>query len=354
MAFYILDIPASPHDLKQRLAIDGIYTGEVNTIDVDINGDGVIYLFELRLSVGEIPADASGANMSWSPNAEDHASNNPMDYIYAGAPHGALHGFTPLVEKGVPLTVSAGNTGVGEGPGVQMFASGPWEFSVAATDGSGNIAGYSDHGTGRMGSFAVDGTVGSSYGTSYAAPRLGAAFSELRDKGFTTPEAHTWLEMNGEFVDNPFSEGQYVSPLLSYAKHARVPEGIGNKATLDAAYSVLMGRHSDGEGLNYWVGEADDKNLEEAVFDFARTADSLSLGFTDTDAEVEVYERIKDHYHLFMGREADEPGLGYWMEEATSGRYGWNEIHWEEFTTVFAGSIPDGESRFTDTIDIFV
>jgi hypothetical protein len=249
-------------------------------------------------------------------------------------------------QKGIPLFHAAGNDGHDGGI---SGGTGPYEFAVTALDHSGgSLAGYAEHGRGNMVEFVFDGTSpGGWEGTSFAAPKVAAGVTNLMDNGLDMFQAYTWLDMNvALYIDNPNSLGDYVEPDLGSTSQGEV-EAIGVRETLDAAYTVGMGRKADGGGLDFWTRVADTHGLETTLGHMARTA---AANGDDGKDEATVFERVQDHYHLFLGREPDEEGFNWWMERVARLEYGEQSIDWDQFTTDFISGI-QGTSQFTDTMD---
>lgn len=87
------------------------------------------------------------------------------------------------------------------------------------------------------------------------------------------------------------------------------------KAFVTRLYNVCLGREPDESGLNNWVG---------ILVDRKQTGSQVANGFIFSDEFKsknycnECY--VKQLYRAFMGREYDDGGLGYWVNELETGK----------------------------------
>ena len=79
-------------------------------------------------------------------------------------------------------------------------------------------------------------------------------------------------------------------------------------------YTKAMGRTGEADGLNYWCGMILSKKMTPVA-----VAEQFIYSKEFTDKNLSDKEYIKVLYRTFMGREADNAGLNYWLGEMKKG-----------------------------------
>ena len=84
---------------------------------------------------------------------------------------------------------------------------------------------------------------------------------------------------------------------------------------VERCYTVTLGRGSDADGFEYWKnqllnGESVGENIAYGFL--------FSPEYLEKDKSPEDY--VTDLYHLFMGREPDEDGYNYWLNQLQEGK----------------------------------
>ena len=79
-------------------------------------------------------------------------------------------------------------------------------------------------------------------------------------------------------------------------------------------YSIALGRKGDADGLNYWTGMILTKKLtpQQVADSFVFSKECVSKNLNNT-------EFVKMLYRLYMGREYDQGGLNYWLQQMDKG-----------------------------------
>ena len=79
-------------------------------------------------------------------------------------------------------------------------------------------------------------------------------------------------------------------------------------------YSIALGRKGDTDGLNYWTGMILTKNLtpQQVADSFVFSKECVNKNLNDT-------EFVKMLYRLYMGREYDQGGLNFWLQQMNKG-----------------------------------
>ncbi len=82
-------------------------------------------------------------------------------------------------------------------------------------------------------------------------------------------------------------------------------------------YTKALGRSYDGDGLQYWHNKIDENKTRENVLDVALNGFLHSEEFQSFNLSNEDYAKVL--YRTFLGREAEEDGLNYWVNKLNSG-----------------------------------
>jgi hypothetical protein len=225
-------------------------------------------------------------------------------------------------------------------------------YSIAV--GAYNVASetvydWANRWNGLLVDFWADGKApGGALGTSFAAPRVTGAIANLMRAGLDVWQAKTAL-----YVDSvPIStNGHGDLALLDEAKARTRTQAvqIGPSERVMAAYVVGCGRRPDQAGWTWWTDQARRYGTDSTIHAFLASAKNGSDWFNH---KIPVARRVQCHYHLLLGREADDGGMQWWLRQLAHGRYGgidvdpdsgfetakdnqWYEINWPAFTRDF-------------------
>jgi hypothetical protein len=229
-------------------------------------------------------------------------------------------------EAGKTLVFAAGNFGAFKPLSMSFESSLPFSLNISAMDETHQISSYSSVNPGIT-NYIADGSIqymGQTYhGTSFAAPRVTALVAMLQDKyqhSLDNSEIHTILDLasKGELMTisgHPEIAGSYYhviddSVFAKALNSSYVPGTIDNKVKVSALYELVLNRVADDEGLAYWTAIADKQGIG-AVFNSAK-------GYAQHYSEegVSLFDKVQDLYHLFLGREADDKGMAWWLDVA--------------------------------------
>ncbi len=83
---------------------------------------------------------------------------------------------------------------------------------------------------------------------------------------------------------------------------------------VDRCYEVALGREADKEGYEYWVSNLNNGQAcgAQVGFGFIFSAEYVNKNTTNE-------QFVTDMYSMFFGREADEAGYNYWLEQLNNG-----------------------------------
>jgi hypothetical protein len=292
-------------------------------------------------------------NVSWGGGD----SRNPVRWaltqrLYTWSEYSRSHPQAVYEDGGGIVVYASGNDGNDDG----VSGSAAGIYSIAA--GAYNVAGetvydWANRWNGLLVDYWADGKApGGALGTSFAAPRVTGAIANLMRAGLTLWEAKTAL-----YVDSiPIStNGHGDLALLDEAKARTRTEAvqIGESERVMAAYVVGCGRRPDQAGWTWWTDQARTNGLDETLGHMLRTARANGDW---QQHKVPVARRVQCHYHLLLGREADDDGMKYWLRQIAHGHYGgvnvdpdsgfetaegpqWYEIDWASFTRDFVSGI---------------
>lgn len=108
------------------------------------------------------------------------------------------------------------------------------------------------------------------------------------------------------FYENEVVNGRMTLDEVRDAIRTSTEGGIDSSALLREAYQDIMGREADDAGLNYWLNEINSGNA---------TIEQVRSALQGSDEA-----RLRAAYRDILGQEADEEGLAYWLGEIQSGR----------------------------------
>ena len=259
--------------------------------------------------------------------------------------------FQGLVEKaflrGTFTVASSGNgwSGLDAMPTSSAFADNPFVVSAAALDyseGAPKKAWYSQFAPGIT-NFALDGTFEDAhgalhYGTSFSAPRLSALFCSVQDRfpGLSMAQAYSIVETTSSHIalEQDFISGscidfaQVPDPAKALAYDPALAGAVTPRMVAESAYELMLDRQPDEQGLEWWSAKIAEN--AGAALDLAAQitqGERISRAELSGDAvarnvyeRVPVIEKTMAMYHLFLGREADDAGLAYWMGVAEHNR----------------------------------
>jgi hypothetical protein len=338
------DVYTGPDDSITHRIIDEACEG---TVPLGVIGDTLRQIRD-DMQAGTIPTGP--VNVSWG--AGD--SRNPIrwsltQYLRDVGSYDRTHPQVIYEDAGGIVVYASGNddndTGVsGSAAGMYSIAAGAFNLD---TD---SVYDFANRWNGLLVDYWADGQAPSgALGTSFAAPRVAGAVANLMRAGLTLWEAKTAL-----YIDSlPIStNGNGDLALLNEAKAKSRTSAvsIAESERMLAAYVVGCGRRADQAGWTWWTDHARKTGLENAAQDFLASAKN---GGDWQEHKVPVARRVQAHYHLFVGREADDAGMKWWLEQLAHGRYGgteeseeydgmivakddqWYQIDWASFTRDF-------------------
>ena len=259
--------------------------------------------------------------------------------------------FQGLVEKaflrGTFTVASSGNawSELDALPTSSSFADNPFVVSAAALDyseGAPKKAWYSQFAPG-ISNFALDGAFEDPqgilhFGTSFSAPLLSALFCSVQDRfaGLSMAQAYSIVEttsthiaLEQDFISGPCIDfAQVPDPAKALAYDPALAGKVTPRMVAESAYELMLDRQPDEAGLEWWSAKiaenaSDALGLAAQITQAERTARSelSSDGVSGNVYErVPVIEKVMAMYHLFLGREADDAGLAYWMGVAEHNR----------------------------------
>ena len=107
-------------------------------------------------------------------------------------------------------------------------------------------------------------------------------------------------------------------------------KNIGVTRLINRMYSEVLGRRQEDSGLNYWCENILSNTTKENILDvstngFLHSQEFQNLGLNDT-------EYVKVLYRAYLGREAEQAGLDYWLARLSGG------ASRDEVAAGFAGS----------------
>jgi hypothetical protein len=76
-----------------------------------------------------------------------------------------------------------------------------------------------------------------------------------------------------------------------------------------------MGRSGEGDGLNYWCGQIQSKKMTPV-----QVAEYFIISEEFNKKNLNDTEYVKVLYRTFMGREYDQSGLNYWLNQLQHGK----------------------------------
>lgn len=321
------DTSGKHHPAKVASVVDhylGLYghSSSMDLFNMPINGLST----EAALSTALKSSTSEVFNNSWANPGVTHASGAMLFFSPA-----AYHIYQDAFLSGQTLVFAAGNMGKVAPLTVSAEASLPYALNVSAMEND-QIAWYScanpemtnyvTYGTAEY--YAPDPT---SIGTSFAAPRVTALVSLLQDKyggKLTQSEIHTILDMNSvgksmTAAGHP-EIGSYVYHVIDDAAFDRAlndsytPGQCTTRMQVDALYNLHLDRVADTPGLDYWTGVAQTKGIAYVSQQMKASPEYKTAAENPID-QVTLFEKVQAMYHLFLNREADDPGISWWLDK---------------------------------------
>lgn len=148
-------------------------------------------------------------------------------------------------------------------------------------------------------------------GTSFAAPKLSAIVAEVQ-------HMHGW-KLSQMQLRSALTQActffEYKGLWLRYLDRSAftaTTNGVTNALRIQALYRVFLKRHPDAGGYAYWLGKLNSGlSIEEIAVPF-KSAPEYRNG---SPMKCPVIEVVQSWYHLWLGREADDGGAGWWAEQ---------------------------------------
>ena len=83
------------------------------------------------------------------------------------------------------------------------------------------------------------------------------------------------------------------------------------ESQIDAAYELVLNRNADAAGLDWYMKSG--MTIGQVVTSLKASPEAqIAL---NRDSAVPVFEKVQAMYHLFLGRESDDKGVSYWIDE---------------------------------------
>jgi hypothetical protein len=269
-------------------------------------------------------------NNSWAYLAASHSPNAWLSddpALYSALEDAFLSGKT--------MVFAAGNEGASSPNTVSFEASTPFVISVSAMDldpnGHEQLAWYSSVNP-AMTNYVTPGTVENypqnptAIGTSFATARITALISMLDAEyggQLTQSDIHTILDQ-GSIGENLSQENQPNAP--KYVYHVIDDTTFGSilhmqytpgectlRMEVSGLYNLLLDRVADTGGLNFYTNLATTQGLGAVDAQLKASPEYQTL-FSHTSNEVSLMEDVQAMYHVFLGREADDGGLAWWVD----------------------------------------
>lgn len=182
------------------------------------------------------------------------------------------------------------------------------------------------------------------YGTSFAAPRLGSYISLIREDNpnASLSSIRTILEKNSDYQEIDTEEGSWfiqildpydlenntvrdgrtgyktqifsdAAPESEYDFNFIFDDTINTRVRTEGLYEVYLNRNPDPDGLDWWVNEIEENDLNfenlENWFTIVDEEESLP---EDNEYTVPLIEKVQGLYHVHLGREStDEEVLNH-------------------------------------------
>jgi len=342
MVGYIIDNFSGDHGPTVDDAFDETFTHYGRHYDLgasSVSIDEINAGLKAALEYAKGPADVTTLNLSFGSGTTVDSPEvaklyNGMDQVFETT--------MSLWKEDVFISFAAGNSGDGS-EGVSWLAGAPWVEATGALNGQDGIASYSDWGAGMTGAFA-NGDIDGVRGTSFASPRVAAAFGEVKEEtGLNNAEVLTLYEQT---ADTFVADGSVLMALDADAMtDTPSKEAIQEDEIVDAFYRAAMGRNPDEAGSDYWTDYAETNGTHETVL---RLAEGAKANDDFAQGETPLMYKTKALYNVFLHREAGLDGMAYWMDRAVE-ENGMETIPWSETVEAFVeGAKASGEEVYHD------
>ena len=161
-----------------------------------------------------------------------------------------------------------------------------------------------------------------------------------------------------DFLDIENSDGTSVDSLydteLLVFRDIQITEGhlmelLALEESVTRLYNALLGRNPDNAGLTYWLNDVDDNDnsLQGVSGAFAGSEEYLARFGAQSNEEF-----INQLYNNILGRDADQGGYDYWLDEiATSGDRTGMIVSFSE-SGEFVDTQANGVSSYLDNVDL--
>lgn len=115
-------------------------------------------------------------------------------------------------------------------------------------------------------------------------------------------------------------------------------------------YSFLLGREADESGLKYWVNDVVSGN---SIMDTAMAiAQSQEFGDLDRFSQASDDDFLNALYQDFLGREADQDGFNYWISQLENGAERLNILTNFAISAEYQGNISDLVNSYLANISV--
>lgn len=222
--------------------------------------------------------------------------------------------------RGVTVVFAAGNDFADnyKGTGVSYIATTPWTVdcgSAKLVDGVPKMEAYTQYHP-ALSEYFMRGDIYDGHGTSFAAPRLAGIIAELQHRHGNTlsqAEVRTALNLICKLFEH---EGEWYRFIdKSYLAKPYTRGVVTVEMKVAALYRLYLKRNPDAGGFEYWCGVARTRSIEDVAVAFKGEPEYKQTG----NLRVPVIEQAQAMYHLWLNREADDAGLGWWTEQLVRG-----------------------------------